>query len=568
MAISIIQPIQLGSGQPDDEEDQQQQQQGQQSDGGDPPEENPPEEDPPQKRINTRSPNTVYAPGTGPGTKNHGVRVGVRNQDGSITGVDAMGALTGPLSGRGNGLHPSPRPPAPPNPAGTPNATASADSSGQQAGGDGSAGGGNDNNGNMGGFDSHPGRINTRSPNTIYAPGTGPGTNKHGVRVGVRNQDGSVTGVDSMGALTGPLSGRGSPFMTPRQTPPAAFAQQRQANVDQAKANGSFAAIREKFNAANPGHSMDESGTITQRSAAGAGGDGAPTPLFFRARQPGGAAQGAASSAPTTPNAPQQSQFVSAPDGQGGSKMVKLPPKPAAPSTPPASTTPATPATGAASTPPAAPAGAATTPPAATPTAPGTKPPAAPATTPPAAAATTSATPPAAAGSKPSTATFEGQSRDKFFGDAAKRQGRDNAYSKPAPAAAAPPAAATPGSKPSTATFEGQSQQQFFQAAANRQKTDNAYAKQDTLGGPQQLAGPTGTIKAGTQQFGSTPGAASTPPPATQPVHLPGSSGGLSAPPTGTIKASTQQFGSTPPPAGPPPLPGAVPDPKKKPKLF
>jgi hypothetical protein len=62
--------------------------------------------------------------------------------------------------------------------------------------------------------------------------------------------------------------------MTPRPPPAQAFAQ-RQSNVDQAKANGTFDAAREKFNAANPGHSMDESGNITQRGAA----PGSPTPL-------------------------------------------------------------------------------------------------------------------------------------------------------------------------------------------------------------------------------------------------------------------------------------------------
>ena len=233
--------------------------------------------------------------------------------------------------------------------------------------------------------------------------------------------------------------------MTPRPTPAQAFAQ-RQSNVDQAKANGTFDAARAKFNAANPGHSMDESGTITQRGAAA----GTPTPLFFKARQPAGAT----ASAPATPA--QQPQFASAPNGQGGSKMVKLPAKPApaapAPATPPAAPRPPlataagpAPAVKSALTiniPSAIHTGAPKPPLAAAGQAPAGKPALSihvPSATPKGAAPAPAPTPPTAR----APATFENQSRDKFFGDAQKRQGVDNAYSKAAkgaPASTAPPA--------------------------------------------------------------------------------------------------------------------------------
>ena len=470
-----------------DEEEEPQDEQPQQPSANE-----PSQDEPPQQRINAAPRNNIYAPGTGKGTGRTAVRMGTTNRDGSTSPVDAMGAATGPLS------QPLPRMNSSPAP------TYSSGQQNQQTG---------SNTPITGGLPSRPGRINAAPRNNIYAPGTGPGTGRTAVRMGTINRDGSTSPVDAMGAATGPLSQPTSRWMTPRPPPAQAFAQ-RQANVDQAKANGTFDAAREKFNAANPGHSMDESGNITQRGAA----PGTSTPLFFRARQPGGAASAKAAKTPATPAQPaqfasapdgqggtkmvklpskpapaapatpaapaQQSQFASAPDGQGGTKMVKLPPKPApaAPSTPPATSPAAQPSAprpplAAAAGP--APAGksaltinipnathtgspkppfaaAGQTPagkpaltiniPSATQTA-TPKPPAA--ATPNAPASTPPANPPPAPPTK-APATFEGQSRDKFFGDAQRRQGLDNAYSKAPKGSPAQPGASAPAPTPKT----------------------------------------------------------------------------------------------------------------------
>jgi len=382
-----------------------------------PSENEPSQDEPPPKRINAAPRNNIYAPGTG----RTAVRMGTTNRDGSTSPVGALGAATGPLSQPLPRMNPTPAP------------TYSSGQQNQQTAND------NSNNSITGGLPSRPDRINAAPRNNIYAPGTGPGTGRTAVRMGTTNRDGSTSPVGALGSATGPLSQPTSRWMTPRPPPAQAFAQ-RQANVDQAKANGTFDAAREKFNAANPGHSMDESGNITQRGAS----PGSPTPLFFKARQPGGAAS---ATTPKTPAAPAQSaQFASAPDGQGGSKMVKLPakPAPAAPSTPQATSPAAQPSA------PRPPLAAATGPapagksaltiniPSATQTA-----------TPPAASApnapgsTTPAIPPPAPPTK-APATFEGQSRDKFFGDAQRRQGVDNAYAKAPKAPLAQPGASAP----------------------------------------------------------------------------------------------------------------------------
>ena len=228
-------------------------------------------------RINAAPRNNIYAPGTGPGTGRTAVRMGTINRDGSTSPVDAMGAATGPLS------QPLPRMQASPAPTYSPGQQQN-----QQTG--------NDNNNITGGLPSRPGRINAAPRNNIYAPGTGPGTGRTAVRMGTINRDGSTSPVGALGAATGPLSQPTSRWMTPRPPPAQAFAQ-RQSHVDQAKANGTFDAAREKFNAANPGHSMDESGNITQRGAAA----GASTPLFFKARQPGGTASTTTAKTPAAP---------------------------------------------------------------------------------------------------------------------------------------------------------------------------------------------------------------------------------------------------------------------------
>lgn len=80
-------------------------------------------------------------------------------------------------------------------------------------------------------------------------------------------------------------------------TPAASGVRTREDNIAAARADGTFDAKRNAFNAANKGSYMDEAGRIGPR-APGTGG-------------------GAASSPPAT-------SFVSAPDGQGGSKQIKI----------------------------------------------------------------------------------------------------------------------------------------------------------------------------------------------------------------------------------------------------
>jgi hypothetical protein len=217
------------------------------------------EQQQPQKRLDARPKNNIYAPGTGPGTGRTAIRVGTINRDGSTSPVSALGAATGPLS------QPLPR--------------FSADQLQQMK------------DTNSQGFGTRPGRIDARPRNNIYMPGTGPGTGRTAIRVGTINRDGSTSPVSGLGAATGPLSQPTSRFMTPRPTPADAFAQ-RQGNVANAKANGTFDAAREKFNAANPGHIMDEQGNISKN-----------------------------------PNAPPPTKFDQVPDGLGGYKMVPVPPK-------------------------------------------------------------------------------------------------------------------------------------------------------------------------------------------------------------------------------------------------
>ncbi len=227
-------------------------------------EEQPQEEEqqPPQKRLDARPKNNLYMDGTGPRTGRTAVRTGTINRDGSTSPVSAMGAATGPLS------QPLPR--------------FSADQLQQMK------------DTNSQGFGTRPGRIDARPRNNMYMPGTGPGTGRTAIRVGTINRDGSTSPVSGLGAATGPLSQPTSRFMTPRPTPADAFAQ-RQGNVANAKANGTFDAARQKFNAANPGHVMDSNGAISKKPAgAGAAGAGAAGAGAAGAAAAGAAAAGAA----------------------------------------------------------------------------------------------------------------------------------------------------------------------------------------------------------------------------------------------------------------------------------
>lgn len=215
-----------------------------------------------QKRIKARPRNNVYDSGTGLGTGMAARRRRTINRDGSKSPVSpTFGTATGSLT--------------------QPVAQFSPEELEQMK------------EKNAAGFGKRPGRIDARPRNNIYMPGTGPGTGRTAIRVGTINRDGSASPVSTtFGTATGSLSQRGSRLMTPRPTPQDAYAQ-RQGNVANAKANGTFDAARAKFNAANSGQIMDEQGGISKN-----------------------------------PNA---TKFDQVPDGLGGYKMVPVPPKKAPP---------------------------------------------------------------------------------------------------------------------------------------------------------------------------------------------------------------------------------------------
>jgi hypothetical protein len=217
-----------------------------------------PQEEQPQERINARPRNNEYDPETGQGTGSAARRTGTINRDGSTSPVSpTFGTATGSLS--------QPLPQLSPE---------KLEQMKEES---------------IAGFGRRPGRIDARPRNNIYMHGTGPGTGRTAIRVGTINRDGSTSPVSStFGTATGSLSQRPSRLMTPRPTPPDAYAQ-RQSNVALAKANGTFDAVRQKFNGANSGQIMDEHGNISKN-----------------------------------PNSP---KFDQVPDGQGGYKFVPVPPK-------------------------------------------------------------------------------------------------------------------------------------------------------------------------------------------------------------------------------------------------
>jgi hypothetical protein len=129
------------------------------------------------------------------------------------------------------------------------------------------------------------------------------GSKMPGARINGRVQNSRMMG----GGDQGPLATRGR---TMRGPTPLDLAAQRQQNVAAARADGTFDAKRNAFNAANQGSHMDEAGNI---------GPKAPAP---------------ATSEPSKESKP-AAQFTSVPDGQGGNKVVKVPAAaaPAAPAT-------------------------------------------------------------------------------------------------------------------------------------------------------------------------------------------------------------------------------------------
>lgn len=159
-----------------------------------------------------------------------------------------------------------------------------------------------------------PGTIVPHSPqNRGYAPGSlaaRPTVKKGGVRMRDESPEAFRARMDANQAQPTATTSSPAPLI------PTAVAPTRRDNILAARAAGTFDAKRAAYNQAGlaTGHSMDEAGNITGPSAAGS----------------------------NTPR-PQASTFASATDGQGGSKMVRLPDTPPAPTTPRHTTGPANP---------------------------------------------------------------------------------------------------------------------------------------------------------------------------------------------------------------------------------
>jgi len=97
--------------------------------------------------------------------------------------------------------------------------------------------------------------VNAHPSNAIYATGTGAGTGTAAKKVGYQNRDGTRSPVSGLGGPTGPLS---QPMPRMVTTP----AMQRQKNIAEAKANGTFGQKQLTFNQLNPGLHMDAGGNI------------------------------------------------------------------------------------------------------------------------------------------------------------------------------------------------------------------------------------------------------------------------------------------------------------------
>lgn len=103
--------------------------------------------------------------------------------------------------------------------------------------------------------------VNAHPSNAIYATGTGAGTGTAAKKIGYQNRDGTRSPVSSLGGPTGPLS---QPM--PRMTTSATG--QRQKNIAQAKADGTFGQKQLAYNQANPGLHMDAGGNIYEHPEA------------------------------------------------------------------------------------------------------------------------------------------------------------------------------------------------------------------------------------------------------------------------------------------------------------
>jgi len=103
--------------------------------------------------------------------------------------------------------------------------------------------------------------VNAHPSNAIYAPGTGSGTGTAAKKIGYQNRDGTRSPVSALGGPTGPLT---QPM--PRMTTSATG--QRQKNIAQAKADGTFGQKQLAYNQANPGLHMDAGGNIYEHPEA------------------------------------------------------------------------------------------------------------------------------------------------------------------------------------------------------------------------------------------------------------------------------------------------------------
>jgi len=97
--------------------------------------------------------------------------------------------------------------------------------------------------------------VNAHPSNAIYATGTGSGTGTAAKKIGYQNRDGTRSPVSALGGPTGPLT---QPM--PRMTTSATG--QRQKNIAESKANGTFGMKQLTFNQLNPGLHMDAGGNI------------------------------------------------------------------------------------------------------------------------------------------------------------------------------------------------------------------------------------------------------------------------------------------------------------------
>lgn len=103
--------------------------------------------------------------------------------------------------------------------------------------------------------------VNAHPSNAIYAAGTGSGTGTAAKKIGYQNRDGTRSPVSALGGPTGPLT---QPM--PRMTTSATG--QRQKNIAQAKADGTFGQKQLAYNQANPGLHMDAGGNIYEHPEA------------------------------------------------------------------------------------------------------------------------------------------------------------------------------------------------------------------------------------------------------------------------------------------------------------